>query len=103
MLSTHRGGISLALAVMLAIGPALATDLNTATRAQIESVRGVGVELADRLLAERTARPFSGWDDLQRRVKGIGRRNLAGFSEADMRIGGALPPSASPGAEDNRR
>lgn len=69
-----------------------AVDLNQATRAEIEAVRGVGVELTDRLLHARLEGPFRDWPDLRRRVKGVSQRALAGLNEARFRIHGQAPP-----------
>ena len=71
------------------------TDLNDATRAEVEAVRGVGVELAERLLAARASGRFLDWRDAQRRTKGLGKRALAGFSEAGFHIGGQAPVGLS--------
>ena len=61
-------------------------DLNQATRAEIEAVRGVGVELADRMLKARETGHFVDWADLRQRVKGVSRRALVGFREAGFHI-----------------
>jgi competence protein ComEA len=50
---------------------AAALELNDATRAQLEQLNGVGVAMADRILAERERAAFKDWDDLARRVKGM--------------------------------
>ncbi|MFM8664915.1 MAG: ComEA family DNA-binding protein [Betaproteobacteria bacterium] len=68
-------------------------DLNQATRAEIESVRAVGVELTERLLQARSASPFHNWQDLRQRVKGVGRKALEGFAEAGFQIKGQSPPT----------
>jgi competence protein ComEA len=56
-------------------GPAAGglVNLNTATRAELESLPGIGAVLAGRIL---DARPFRSVDDLDR-VKGIGAKKLA--------------------------
>lgn len=66
-------------------------DLNQATRAEIEAVRGVGVELADRILVARERGHFSDWSDLRLRVKGVTRRALLGFMEAGFHIRNHMP------------
>lgn len=74
-------------------------DLNEASRAEIESLRGVGVELADRILTARRAAPFADVHDLKRRVKGVSRQALRGLLEAGMTVGGlAVPPDAATGS-----
>ena len=60
-------------------------DANTATRAQLESLPGLGPALAQRLLA---ARPFSGWPDLMQRVPGIKAATARRLSAAGLRVAG---------------
>jgi competence protein ComEA len=48
-----------------------AQEINTATRAELEQLNGIGVTMAERILAERERAPFTGWEDLERRVKGM--------------------------------
>jgi competence protein ComEA len=74
---------------------AFTIDLNQATRAEIESVRAVGVELTERLLQARQLAPFTDWQDLRRRVKGVSRKALQGFAEAGFEIRGQ-PPAFPP-------
>ena len=69
-----------------AVSAATAQDLNQATRAEIEAVRGVGVELTERILKARAQEAFTDWADLRRRVKGVSRRALAGFQEGGFQI-----------------
>ncbi|MFZ9429326.1 MAG: ComEA family DNA-binding protein [Burkholderiaceae bacterium] len=68
--------------------PGTMIDLNQATRAEIEAVRGVGVELAERVLSARAHGPFRDWQDARRRVKGLGKRAMAGLAEAQFHIAG---------------
>jgi competence protein ComEA len=69
--------------------PALAqqaeVEANTATRAQLESLPGLGPALAQRLLA---ARPFKDWPDLLERVHGIRAASARKLSAAGLRVGG---------------
>jgi len=66
---------ALALLVCVAtfMGPTcvLAQEINTATRAQLEQLNGIGVTMAERIMVERDRAPFKNWDDLERRVKGM--------------------------------
>ncbi|MFG6485754.1 ComEA family DNA-binding protein [Roseateles sp. BYS78W] len=60
-------------------------DANTATRAQLESLPGLGPALVQRLLA---ARPFADWADLIKRVPGIRAASARKLSAAGLRVGG---------------
>ncbi len=60
-------------------------DANSATRAQLESLPGLGPALVQRLLA---ARPFTGWADLMKRVPGIRAASARKLSAAGLRVGG---------------
>ena len=60
-------------------------EANTATQAQLESLPGVGPQLAERLLK---ARPFADWADLRHRVKGVGEPTARKLSAAGLRVKG---------------
>jgi predicted nucleic acid-binding OB-fold protein len=53
------------------------------------------VELTERLLQARQLAPFTDWQDLRRRVKGVSRKALQGFAEAGFKIRGQ-PPAFPP-------
>ena len=77
-----------ALLLWAAAMPVLAqaeVDANTATRAELESLPGLGPALAQRLLA---ARPFKDWADLTRRVPGIKAATARKLSAAGLRVAG---------------
>jgi len=68
-----------------ALAQAEAVEANTATRAELESLPGLGPTLVQRLLATR---PFSGWADLMRRVPGIKAATARRLSAAGLRVAG---------------
>ena len=77
--------------------PALAqaeVESNTATRAELESLPGLGPALAQRLLA---ARPFKDWADLMRRVPGVKAAAARRLSAAGLRVAGQ--PFSATGSE----
>jgi competence protein ComEA len=61
------------LPTLLVLLPAVAAalEINTATRAQLEQLPGLGVAMTERILQARSERPFADWDDLAARVAGI--------------------------------
>lgn len=77
--------------------PALAQDepaveVNTASRAELESLPGLGPALVQRLLA---ARPFTDWADLMRRVPGIKASMARKLSAAGLRVAGQAFPATA--------
>ncbi|RMH32302.1 MAG: helix-hairpin-helix domain-containing protein [Nitrospirae bacterium] len=74
---------------------AVKLDLNTATVEQLETLKGIGPELAQRIVAYRNDHgPFRSIDDLIK-VKGIGARKLAAIQHLLM-VNTAEPISAAP-------
>ncbi len=80
----------LAIAVfVVSMGFAFAQiDVNKATPAELDSVKGIGPKLSQVIVAERSKGAFKNWPDLQKRVKGIGNKNAARFSQAGLTVGG---------------
>ncbi|MGM9480479.1 ComEA family DNA-binding protein [Roseateles sp. NT4] len=70
-------------------------EANTATRAELESLPGLGPALVQRLLA---ARPFKDWDDLTHRVPGVKAAMARKLSAAGLRVAGQ-PFSSAAGSE----
>ena len=52
--------------------PAWALEVNQATEAELDGLRGLGPAFTRRILAERSLRPFADWPDFMRRVSGMG-------------------------------
>ena len=71
-----------------------ALEINEASRAQIEQLDGVGVTMADRMLEERARQPFAGWDDLRRRVKGLGPSRIEQWQAQGVTVNGEPGPAA---------
>jgi len=54
------------------LAPAWALEINHATEAELDGLRGLGPAFTRRILSERDIRPFADWPDLMRRVSGMG-------------------------------
>ena len=67
---------------------ALALELNQATEAELDSLKGMGPALNRRVRAARTEQMFRDWADLQQRVSGIGGAKARTFSEQGLTIQG---------------
>ena len=79
----------LAIAAMLACSAAQALDLNQATEADLDGVKGIGPSTTARILAARQAQPFKNWQDFMQRVKGIKTTTAVKLTTAGLTIEGA--------------
>lgn len=80
------------LAVLLAtlsLAAFAGVDVNKATQAELEAVRGVGTSLSSRILDERKKGEFKNWDDMIQRVRGVGPGSAAKLSQAGLTVGAA--------------
>jgi competence protein ComEA len=78
-----------ALMALFAAAAFAAVDVNKATQADLETVKGIGPAIAGKILDERKKGAFKDWADLVDRVKGVGDGNAGKFSEAGLTVGGA--------------
>ncbi len=76
-------------AVLLACGASQALELNEATEAQLDGLRGLGPSSTARILQAREAGPFQSWADFMTRVKGIKPATAAKFSAQGLTVQGA--------------
>lgn len=83
----------------LSFAAAAAVDVNKATQAELESIKGIGPSMSTRMLDERKKGEFKDWSDLVVRVKGVGDGNAAKFSAAGLTVAGnAYVAAAKPSA-----
>ena len=67
-----------------------ALDINQATEAELDSLRGLGPAFTRRVLAARSQQPFKDWPDLMRRVSGMGPRVARKLSEQGLTVQGQV-------------
>jgi competence protein ComEA len=77
------------LAAVFALNAFAAVEANQASRADLETVKGIGPGLSGKIVKERESAPFKDWNDLVDRVGGIGPGNAARFSQAGLTVGGS--------------
>jgi len=80
------------LVLMLAFFSAVAfaaLDVNKATQAELESVKGIGPAISGKILEERQKGAFKDWPDFVERVKGVGEHNAARFSTEGLTVNGS--------------
>jgi len=83
-----------------------AVDVNKATQADLDSVKGIGPAIAGKIMEERKKAPFKDWTDFVERVKGVSEGNAAKFSAEGLTVNGATfkgvsaKPAAAPAKKE---
>ncbi|WP_341902655.1 helix-hairpin-helix domain-containing protein [Polaromonas sp. YR568] len=73
-----------------------AVDVNKATPAELDGIKGIGPTMSGKILDERKKGNFKDWGDFIERVKGIGDGNAAKFSAEGLTVGGASYKGSAP-------
>jgi|GEM_PF-411121 len=77
-----------------------AVDANKASQAELEAIKGIGPVISSLIISERKKSDFKDWTDLVTRVKGVGDKSAAKFSEGGLTVNGAVyagaPATAAP-------
>jgi competence protein ComEA len=76
------------LAMLYAAASFAAVDVNKATAADLDGIKGIGPAMSKRIIDERKKGEFKNWDDLISRVKGIGEGNAAKYSAEGLTVKG---------------
>ncbi len=87
-----------ALTLLLSLATTLAmaaVDVNTASEADLDSVKGIGPGTSSKMLEQRKAGKFKDWPDLIARVPGIGDKRAAKLSAEGLTVNGAKYQSAA--------
>lgn len=80
------------LAALLAFFTAAAfaaVDVNEASVADLDSIKGIGPGTSAKILEQRKSAKFKDWDDLIQRVSGIGDKRAAKLSAEGLTVGGS--------------
>jgi competence protein ComEA len=80
--------IAASLAIVLGLPPSMcwALEVNSASRAELEQLPGLGPGKVDRMLKERQRAAFASWQDLARRVPGFGAKTAASLSREGLTV-----------------
>jgi competence protein ComEA len=81
-----------------------AVDVNKATAAELDGIKGIGPGISGKILDERKKGNFKDWNDFIERVKGVGETNAAKFSSEGMTVNGQgfKGVAAAPAKKDDK-
>ena len=72
-------------------------EINQASEADLDGIKGLGPATTRLILAERQKAEFKSWADLISRVKGLGENSAAKLSEAGLSVNGvSYMPKSGP-------
>lgn len=77
------------LLAVFALNAFAAVDANQASRADLETVKGIGPGLSGKIVEARKAGAFRNWGDLVDRVGGIGPRSAGKLSLGGLTVAGS--------------
>jgi len=86
------------LAVVLTLFATLAmaaVDVNKATEAELDGVKGIGPATSKLIMAERKKAAFKNWEDFTARVKGVGDARAAKLSAEGLTVNGSAFKTAA--------
>ena len=86
------------LAAMSLVAAFAAVDVNKASEAELDGIKGIGPVTSKLIISERKKGDFKNWDDFVTRVKGVGDKNAAKFSAEGLTVSGTAYTGA--GAAD---
>lgn len=76
------------LAAMTVFAAFAAVDVNKATEAELDAVKGIGPVTTKLIVSERKKGDFKNWEDFISRVKGVGDKSAAKFSAQGLTVSG---------------
>jgi len=85
------------MAMLFAVASWAAVDVNKASDAELDGLKGVGPSLTKRIVEARKQSAFKDWPDLMNRVKGVKEKKAAKLSAEGLTVNGeAFNGAAAP-------
>lgn len=91
------------IAAMSIFAAFAAVDVNKASEAELDGIKGIGPATTRVIVAERKKAEFKNWEDLIARVKGFGPKTAAKFSAEGLTVGGATYQGAAPAVKKDAK
>ena len=92
------------VAMLYAAASFAAVDVNKATAAELDGIKGIGPAISGKIIDERKKGNFKDWNDFITRVQGVGEGNAAKFSAEGLTVNGAgfSGAAATPAKKDDK-
>lgn len=91
------------IAMLYAAASFAAVDVNKATAAELDGIKGIGPGISGKIVEERKNGSFKDWNDFITRVRGVGETNASKFSAEGLTVNGqgfkGAPASATTKSE----
>jgi len=87
--------ILISLLAAFAMSAFAAVDVNRASQAELETVKGIGPGLSTKILEARKTGDFKSWADMVDRVSGVGPGNASRFSQNGLTVAGSAYDSST--------
>ena len=91
------------LAMFYALAAFAAVDVNKATAADLDGIKGIGPAISGKIIDERKKGSFKDWSDFITRVNGVGDGNAAKFSAEGLTVNGSAFAGAAPAAKKDEK
>ena len=85
-------------ALLYAAATFAAVDVNKGSAADLDSIKGIGPSISNKIVDERKKGDFKDWTDFTSRVKGVGGKNAAKFSAGGLTVNGTSLPGGTAAA-----
>jgi competence protein ComEA len=79
-----------------------AVDVNKATEAELDAVKGIGPVTSKLIMSERKKGEFKSWEDFIKRVKGVGEGRAEKLSAEGLTVSGASFKGAAATKKDEK-
>ncbi len=76
-------------ALLFSLSSFAAVDVNKASAAELDAIKGIGPSLSGKILKERNKGSYKDWPDLMHRVSGMGEKSSAKFSAQGLTVNGS--------------
>lgn len=93
----------LIIALLFAGTAFAAVDVNKASAAELDGIKGIGPAMSEKIINERKASEFKDWNDFIGRVGGVGEKTAAKFSAEGLTVNGKRFSAAAQAKADKKK